>query len=184
MASQVRIGAVRPATKEDVVAALSPMVRVDTNPIRLRESHHRVLRLAALGYQRKEIAEKTGYTPERITQITNSPLGQSEITRHRSELEERMYDRASEEDLEDRTVDLATLRFLKNQRRERIIEAYERGEPIPIKDESAIIADIEDRYGTPRKSTNVSAYVNLGSKLDEAIARSEAVTIDGKVAAE
>lgn len=160
------------------------MVRVDTNPMRLREAHHRVLRLAATGFNHREIATRTGYTRERVGQICNSPLGQSEILRHRSELEERMYERVTDEDNDDRDIDLATLKFLKHQRYERIVKAYEEGEPISIKDELAIVADIEDRYGTPRKSTNVSAYVNLGSKLDEAIARSEAVTIEGKVAAE
>lgn len=177
MASKTQIGAVRSATKEDVVTSLSVAVSIVTSPRKLRESHHRVLRLIAFGLRPSEVSARTGYSVTRIAQICAAPASQDNIVRLRREQELSMLDDSSEEF----DIDRQTLRLAKSQRLDRLIQADESNELLPIKDYNAIIADVEDRYGTPRKSTNVSVYANMADTMEAAIARSEAVTIEGEV---
>ena len=167
------------------MAALGPAMRVITSPAKLRESHHRVLRLVAVGYSHREIAARTGYTRERVSQIVCAPAAQSEILRLRGEIERKMIDTLVEEDLSEYELDQQTRLLAKAQRLDRLLEADTSGELLSVKDYNSIIADLEDRYGTPRKSTNVNVHANMGNALEEAIRRSESVTIDQpKVAAE
>lgn len=167
------------------MAALGPAMRVITSPQKLRESHHRVLRLVAIGHSRREIAIRTGYSPERVSQIVGAPASQAEIIRLRGEIERKMIADHVEEDLDEFEVDRQTRLIAKAQRLDRLIEADTSGELLSVKDYNAIIADLEDRYGTPRKSTNVSVHANMGTALEDAIRRSESITIDQpKVAAE
>lgn len=156
------------------MAALGPSGRVVvTSPKVLRESHYRILTLAALGYTNVDIAERLGYTRERVGQIISAPASQSEIERLRGKIEDKIIadDLAAEEALIDRQTKLVA----KRQRLEMLHDHEANGTFAAAKDYNSIIADLEDRYGTPRKSTNVNLAADFGSALEEAIARSDAV---------
>lgn len=139
----------------------------------LRESHYRVLTLAALGHTNVEIARRLGYSANRISQIISAPASAAEILRLREKIEDRIIgdDLAAEE----ASIDYRTKILAKQQRLDLLQAAEESGEHLPAKDLNSIIADLEDRFGTPRKSTNLNIAAKFGDALDAAIARSNSV---------
>lgn len=153
------------------MASLGPAAKVQTTPMRLRESHYSVIRMAALGHTNNEIASATGYSRERIGQILNSPASQAVLENIRDKIEQGIADEA----IAAETVALRTKKVAETQRLDYLLEEEAEGRYVAIRDLNAIIADIEDRYGTPRKSTNVNLSANFGSDLEKAIARSEGV---------
>ena len=56
---------------------------------RLRDRHHVILRLVALGRENKEIAGMLGVTPQTVSDVRNSPLGQARIQLFRSKVNEQ-----------------------------------------------------------------------------------------------
>jgi transcriptional regulator len=156
------------------VAALGPSATKVFAPKVLREVHYRVLTLAALGYTNVEIAARLGYTRERVGIIISAPAAQSEIQRLREKLEDRIIDQELEE--EEIYLDRKARIQAKRQRAEvlDLVDAEAR-DHLAMRDYNAIIADLEDRYGTPRKSTNVNLSANFATELEKSIARSEAV---------
>lgn len=63
------------------------------DPDRLRQRHHRVLELAAMGtHTQKQIADMTGYSPAHVCSIINSELGKIKLARLTQEAEGEVID--------------------------------------------------------------------------------------------
>jgi hypothetical protein len=139
--------------------------------------------MVAMGKSNTEISQAIGYTRERISQIIAAPASQAELARLRHLVENKIVSMIAEEE----AIDHETLTVAKRQRLDYLYDAEDRGEYIQPRELNAIIADIEDRFGTPKKSTHVNLSANFGSELEAAIQRSEAVeavrgaTLPGKL---
>jgi predicted transcriptional regulator len=59
--------------------------RNPADPKRLWELHHEVLRRRFLGQRVKDIADAVGLTPQRVSQVLNSPLAQEKLRVMRAE---------------------------------------------------------------------------------------------------
>ena len=143
--------------------------QVIVSPDKLRDSHHRILRLAARGLNNDEISRITGYSESRVCMIRNAPASKQVLSRYRERLVDRMVDSISEEE----ETDTRTRRLAKAQRLDRLVQADESGELLAIRDYNSIITDLEDRFGTPRKSTNLNIHADFAAELEKAIARTK-----------
>lgn len=139
-------------------------------PQKLRESHHRVARLAATGMMNKEIAERTGYSTARIATLINSPAMKELIATYRQKIDEAFF--ASQ----DEYYELATANMLAAERhiRDHIDQADENDELIPLNMALKISRDAADRFGYGKHQTNTNLNVDFAKMLENAIARSRA----------
>jgi hypothetical protein len=152
---------------------LAPVRReIIVSPSQLRDSHHRVLRLAARGLRNNQIADLTGYSDQRISMILNSPAAQDVLARYREQILAATVTEAAA----DAEIDLRTMRLAKTQRLDRLVAADESGDLLPIRDYNAIIADVEDRYGVPKKSTSINLNADFAAELERALSRSASDT--------
>ena len=162
----------RPLTREDMTTLLQPIHRhMIVSPDRIRESHHRVARLSAAGLKNTEIADKTGYSTQRVSQLLDSPAMKDLVTTYREMVNTAFISSTKEE------YDLGRETWRKAQRlRLDKLEAAEIGEiDIPLRELSAIAADGEDRYGVTKKSTNINLNADFAAELEAALSRSAKV---------
>jgi len=139
----------------------NPSHRIQT----LRDSHHRVLRYAARGFRPFEIAEMTGYTSQRVSQIINSPCAQDQIAKYRVAIDEIHYDAVREEQHQ-----MSAIRKGANLVIIDALEAYQEDpEANPIRLETALkIRDsMADRQGFHRKTATENINVNFAAKLEQ-----------------
>jgi hypothetical protein len=145
-------------------------------PGKLRASHHFVARLAAMGLRNTAIASQTGYSLSRISQLIRSPAFEELIARYRSEIDAAFKDNL------DAYFELARSNMIAAERQiaDRLDEADEAGETLPIRDLISISRDAADRFGYGKKKEithNVNA--DFAARLEKAIKRStEAKVID------
>lgn len=137
-------------------------------PAKLRDSHHRIARLVAAGIRQKDIAERTGYAPNRISIICQSPAMQELIARYREKIDDAFVDSI------DAYYETATNNMLAAERQiaDRLDEADAEGETLPMRDLIAISRDAADRFGYGKKATNVNVNIDFAAQLERAIQRS------------
>lgn len=154
---------------------------VASTPQKLRDSHHMIARLAAMGLRPGKIAEQTGYSRERITALLTSPAMDELVALYRRKVDEEFVEGA------DAYFTVATSNMLAAERHiaDAIAEADEAGELIPIRTALAISRDAADRFGYGKKTQNLNINVDFASQLERAIARSgKGPLLEGNVGAE
>ena len=162
------LSGLRPLTREDMENLGPSMQRNVVSPDRIRDSHHRVARMAASGVRNTEIAHRTGYTVCRVSQLLVSPAMQDLVAKYR----ERITDEWAADIKDDYNLGREAWRMAKRAQLD-ALEAHELGErEIPLRELSAIAADGEDRYGTTKKSTNINLNADFASELEKALSRS------------
>lgn len=141
---------------------------VGTTPQKLRDSHHMIARLAAMGLRVMKIAEQTGYSRVRVTQLLDSPAMQELVSQYRLKVDAEFAEGA------DAFFTLATSNMIAAERHiaDQIAEADEAGELLPIRTALAISRDAADRFGYGKKSQQLNINVDFASQLERAIARS------------
>lgn len=176
-----QLGPIRPMTKEDMASALQKAFIPVVTPGKLRDSHHRVARLAASGLRQFEISERTGYSTQRVWVLLQSPAMVELIATYRGKVD------AAFERSQDEYYALATGNMLKAERQigDRLDKADDEGTDLPIKDLVSISRDAADRFGYGKRSTNVNVNADFAAELEKAIARSgkviEVTAEDGKL---
>lgn len=136
---------------------------------KLRASHHNVARLLATGqFTNRHIARITGYTPSRISLFLKDPSFKELVSRYREQVEEA-FQKSEEE--------FTNLLYENMVRAERMIsdrldQADENEELLPIKELLAVSRDAGDRLGYGKKQTNLNVNVDFAAKLEAAIVRS------------
>lgn len=177
------ISGIRPLTSEDMTTLLAPVHRgTVASPDRIRQSHHRVALLIAAGHRPGEVAKRCGYTLAYLSTLTAAPAIKELVARYA----EKIMANAIDDAVEEMAVGQSVLAMAQRQRLERLEDADVTGERIPLRELNAICADGEDRYGTPRKSTNFNLNANFAEELEKALARSAQVaspapaTIEGQ----
>lgn len=146
-------------------------------PQTLRDVHHQMARLFALGLRTGQVAERIGYTLNRVSTIRNSPAFEALVQGYREKLDSQ-FNAASYDFFATMTSTTAMAERMLN---DRLTEAMEGGEDAPhiaTKELLAIRADGADRIGYGKRQTNINLNADFASLLDKAVKRSRDAMID------
>lgn len=157
---------VRDLTKDDLPVLAAP--RAKNAAKRFRDPHHRLAKLLAFGLRLKDAAARSGYSYTRAHQLDQDPSFRELKAQYSKDITEKW-----DESVED-FVDLAHGNMMKAERQisERLEEADENDELLPVRDLIAISRDAADRLGFGKKQTNVNVNVDFAAQLERAIKRS------------
>lgn len=134
----------------------------------LRDSHHRLARMIALGLRNDELLEAGGYSAGRISVLKADPAFQELIAHYR-----RMVDQGFVEGTDEYYRTVSANRALSARRINDKLADDE--EEIPLRTLLAIHSDAADRTGYPKRSVAVNIAVDFAAKLEKAVQRSKTV---------
>lgn len=137
---------------------------------RLRDRHHVLARMLVSGMPRKDISERLGYSTTYISQIQQDPAFVELMAGYRHQLDEAFV-AGHDAYYELLRQNQMAAEWLVHDRLE---DAIENDEPIPLKDLLSISRDAADRTGYGRKSMQVNVNVDFAARLDRAVRRSKA----------
>ncbi len=129
-----------------------------------RESHITVARMFAAGMHIGEIKRRTGYSQRRLNLLWNDPAFQELIESFRGEV-------YADLDLF-QEVGRSNMVRAELMLQDKIDDAELNGEPLPTREILAIVSDRADRFGYPKRSTQVNIDLGFSATLDRAIERS------------
>ncbi|MDE2022104.1 MAG: hypothetical protein KGI71_04335 [Patescibacteria group bacterium] len=149
---------------------------VASSPQTLRDSHHMIARLRAMGLRHFQIAEKTGYSYQRVRALLDSPAMEELVAQYRKKVDEEFVENADE------FFSTATSNMLLAEKmiRDQLLVADESGELPSLRTLDAISQGRQDRFGYGKKTQNLNINVDFAAQLEKAIKRS-GKTIDGSV---
>ncbi len=159
--------AVRELRKEDLARLAEP--RAVANVVRrLKDSHHHLARLFASGLNAADVARRVGMTTSRVTQIRKSPAFDQLVAEYR-----KIATEAWAESVDD-YFEIAAGNMVRAELQiaDRLGEAEEAGETLPVRDLIAISRDAADRFGYGKRATQVNVNADFASLLEKAIRRS------------
>lgn len=175
----------RPAMKPEIISVrelteedLANFKPAPANALKkLRDSHHRIAHLYALGLRPGEIAEITGYSLPRLSTLRAAPQMQDLIEVYRKDV---MMER--QEGVDDHFTQLVRARNLALGRLvDRLEDDDAEFSPGQL---LAIAADGSDRTGYPKRTMALNVNMDFAARLDAAVKRSQQVkTIEGEVLA-
>ncbi len=167
IAKERPIGPIRDLTREDLALLRKPRTNV-SSPQKLRDSHHRIARLVATGLRLVEIQAQSGYSMTRLSQLMASPAFQELVAHYRKLVTAEFVES------QDAYYELATTNMLKAERQlaDRLDEADENNEMLPVRELIAISRDAADRFGYSKKETRVNLNLDFAAQLEKAIKRS------------
>ena len=168
LAPLLRVGVPRSLTRDDLEQLKAPNRNPTRTVERLRNSHHNVAMLAAAGLPSKEIAARTGYAPNRISSLINSPAMAELIAKYR----DRMTNQVADHMANYFEMMFTNMVAAERQISDRLDEADEAGETLPVRELVAIAGDRADRVGFGKQQTNVNVNADFAALLEKAIARS------------
>lgn len=173
IAPPLRLLDVQPLTREDLETLREKRHNV-AGLERIRDAHHNIFRLLALGLSQKEVAEITGYSVTRVSQMEASPSGQELLALYRNKVNDKFEDAAAE------MIRARTILHHKAicHQIEHFERAEEQGDLVPLKLAIAVGAEQADRLGPVKKSVsaNVSGSpAEFAAAMEKAAARSSRV---------
>lgn len=170
-AKRPTIEAVRELTREEVASV--PRARAPT-VVRLRDTHHMIARLFAMGLRPRDIAMRTGYSLSRVSILSGDPAFQELVAAYRESVDESWREQADEYFESATAVRVTSMRLIRDR-----LEEAEPGD-IPLNQLVAIHADTADRTGYPKRKESVNLNVDFAARLEQAVRRStEAKLING-----
>lgn len=157
---------VRPVTRDELPRLHEK--RPQTLVQRLRDSHHNVARLLALGLRDFEVAQRSGYSMQRVYTLKLDPSF-AELVEHY-----RQQARATFEEAADDYLTLAAQNMIKAERMiaDKLDAADADDKALPTRELIAISRDAADRLGYGKKQTNINVNVDFAAQLERAINRS------------
>lgn len=170
----IRITGVRSLTREDLGRLREPRFVHPTK--RLRQSHHQLALLEAMGHTTQEISKLTGYSDTRISTLRNDPAFKMIVDEKRKVINDAMTKEAGDAMALKFRIMAASDRHILDQ-----IDALdEAGELMPLKTALAISADMADRVGFAKHSTSTSYDGDWAKKMEDRIAiKSKLVEVVG-----
>lgn len=164
--------AVRELVKADLARLIEP--RKVQQIQRIKDSHHYLARLFAAGLDIKAVAARTGYSYHRIAHIRKSPAFDQLVAEYRNMVCDSWL-----ESLDD-YHELATANMVRAELQiaDRLAEAEDAGETLPVRDLIAISRDAADRFGYGKKQTNINLNGDFASALERAIRQRDHVVIE------
>jgi hypothetical protein len=160
-----KILGVRELTREEVLGASSSRGRAPAIKS-IRDSHHMVARLFALGLRPGEVAERSGYSLGRISVLYADPALRDLIEKYRGNVTES-YQQATDEYYTMVAANRVMAARLLNDKLS-VVEP----EDISIRELVTIHADAADRTGYPKRTVAVNFNVDFAARLDNALKRS------------
>lgn len=147
--------------------------------VHLRDSHHMVARLFALGLKTGDIAARLGYSLNRVSMMHTDPAFQQLIACYREQVNEDF--RAATDEYFGSVVSarVKTMRMIND----RLDEADASGEQLPLNQLISIHSDAADRTGYPKRKESVNLNIDFADRLERARKRS-ATVIDQAPAAQ
>lgn len=163
----VKVLEVRSLTRADLEFLRQPAAKTSVKT--LRDSHHRLARLVAIGKNNLQIAADTGFSLGRISQLRQDPAFQELCAKYREQVDDIWRDHV------DHMAELAVGNMVKAERH--ISDALDAADepdspPIPLRDLARITADRMDRFGYGKHNTTTNINVGFAAKLEAAIYRS------------
>lgn len=169
-AKRPSIEGVRELTLEEVRA----MPRAQVARVKsLRDSHHMAARLLAMGLDRRDVAERTGYSYNGLSILYGDPAFQELLAHYREVVTEQFVSATDEYFSNLTTVRVKSLR----QIGDRLDEADATGEKLPLNQLLAIHADTADRSGYPKRKESVNLNLDFADRLEAAIRRSNSARV-------
>lgn len=170
---KVEIASLRDLSRDDLAVLTKPRARLRAAD-RFKDSHHRIARLFAAGLRHPDVAAKTGYSESRVSVLHADPSFQELIAQYRKQVDQAFLSGV------DSYFEVATSNMLKAERMlaDKLDQADEDDETLPVKDLIAISRDAADRFGYGKKQTNINVNVDFAAKLERARQRSEMKTIE------
>lgn len=169
LATNPKILAVRPLTRDDL-ACLGEKRPVQGVAKVFRDFHHRIARLVAMGLRAHEVCSQCGISRTRYLQLKGDPAFNELVANYRDKVDAGFADAATElfERVSANTLNAEILIS------EKLEDAMEGGEEIPLKSLLAISRDGADRVGLPKQKVNSNTNVNLdfAAMLEAAAKRS------------
>lgn len=161
---------VRELSREEVRAT----PRADVPRVKkLRDSHHMVARLTAMGLTLTEVAEQAGYSINGVSTLQKDPSFKELVAHYREVLTEEWKGAVDEYFQNLVGVRNKALRLISDK-----LGEAEVGE-IPLNQLQIIAADAADRTGYPKRKETVNLNLDFADKLDRATQRSrQAKTIN------
>jgi hypothetical protein len=134
----------------------------------IRDSHHQLARLTALGLDRKEICEQTGYSYNRLAVLAVDPAFKELVAEKRKTIDQAFAASA------DVYADLATRNMIAAERHiaDQIDQLDAEGELLPVKTALAISRDAADRFGYGKRNTQLNVNVDFAKNLEGMLRRS------------
>lgn len=159
-------------TREDIAKLRNPRDNSAYTRIgKIRDSHHMVARLLAMGLSDREIAAATGYSVTRIGTLKVAPAIQDLKAGYAREITERTFE------MFDPYLELVALNRNRAERMiaDRLEDIEEEGGKISLRDLMAISRDAADRTGLGKHTSSTNVNVEFGTSLERAIAESTKV---------
>lgn len=165
---------VRPLTREDLAVLLDEQRgpskdRAGSGAVaRLREPHHRLARLIALGLRKAEVVARSGYSYQRVSTIEKDPAFIELVAHYRAKVDEAFVEE------QETFVELATANMITSERMlmEKLEIHEEEGTLPSIRELMSIRSDSADRLGYGKKNVNLNVNVDFAARMEQAIARS------------
>lgn len=161
---QAKVLGVRELTREEVLGTSrgkAPAIKS------IRDSHHMVARLFALGLRPGEVAERSGYSLGRISVLYADPALRDLIEKYRGNVDASFREAADEYYSTVSANRVMAARLLNDK-----LCSVE-PEDISIRELVVIHADAADRTGYPKRQVAVNFNVDFAARLDNALKRSE-----------
>lgn len=140
-------------------------------PQTLRDVHHQMARLFAMGLRTGQVAERIGYTLNRVSTIRNSPAFEALVAGYRAKLDEG-YSKASFDYFSTLSTNGMKAERLIADRLDDLLDGSEDALPISTKELVAISRDSADRTGFGKRQTNLNLNADFATLLDRAVQRS------------
>lgn len=167
-AKRPEILGVRELSRDEVLA--TPRQR-PAGPKQLKDNHHRIARLYAMGMRTNEIMVLTGYSAPRLSMLRSNPAMKQLIENYRKDVHEEWQEEARGYYAEADRLRTASLRQIADQ----LDRADESGEEIPISTLLRVHDSLADRTGYPKRKENVNLNIDFADRLEKARQRSAKV---------
>lgn len=160
---------VRGLTRADLEVLRQPCAKTSIKT--LRDSHHRIARLVAIGKNNLEVAAEAGMSIGRISQLRQDPAFKELVETYRAEVHAIWHDHV------DHMAEMAVTNMKRAESliSDHLAEAEQTGKEIPLRDLAGITADRMDRFGYSKHTTTTNINVGFAARLEAAIHRSRKV---------
>lgn len=169
----------RPLAPSDLDLLEGPRRSTNAPPASMRDAHHVMARMFALGLRVKAVAERMGYSAARVSTIRQSPAFDALIAHYRGVVDAEF--KATSHDmfalLAQNTHRAERFVAERLDEHETAVVAAELGEEttarmVPLKELLAISRDGADRVGYGKRSVNLNLNADFAGNLEAAIRRS------------
>jgi|SRR6516162_8386697 hypothetical protein len=162
---QIEITEVKELTEEE--AASLPTKGNVSNIAKIRDSHHMIAKLLAMGLRVSEVALRTGYSVTRISTLSRSPMMKDLIAYYRS--------LDTTEFIQERDEYYETVAATRIMSARLINDKLGDCEPddISFRELVMIHSDAADRTGYPKRQIAVNVNLDFAARLDKAVERSK-----------